>query len=255
MNILIFKFLSIILIIIAAFIGGLIPLRSKNTDGKSKALLMGNSFAGGVFLGAGFLHMMPDAVDNFSQLNIKFDYPFALLIAALGFIFVLALEKVIAVKEESEIVNKDGSFPIILFIVLSVHSIIAGMSLGLESTFLSGIVIFIAIIAHKGSAAFALSVNMLEKHIKHKIIKKSIALLSIMTPLGIIIGGIIDNMESSMISVWFEAIFDSLAAGTFIYIAVMEIINEIFEEKNERFTIYGFLILGFFIMALIAIWT
>lgn len=255
MNILIFKLLSIILIIIAAFIGGLIPLRSKNKDSKSKALLMGNSFAGGVFLGAGFLHMLPDAIDNFTQLNLETDYPFAPLIAAIGFIFVLALEKVVAVKPESEIVNKDSRFPIILFIVLSIHSIIAGMSLGLESTFISGIVIFIAIIAHKGSAAYALSVNMLGKQIESKIIKKSIAYLSIMTPIGVIIGGIIDNIESSMISVWFEAIFDSLAAGTFIYIAIMEIINEIFEEERERFKTFGFLLLGFFIMALIAIWT
>jgi len=174
---------------------------------------------------------------------------------AIGFIFVLALEKVIAVKQESEIVNKESSFPIILFIVLSVHSIIVGMSLGLESKILSGIVIFIAIIAHKGSAALALSINMLDKHINHKIIKKSIASFSIMTPMGVIIGGIINNIESSMISVWFEAIFDSLATGTFIYIAVMEIISEIFDEERERFKTFGFLLLGFIIMAIIAIWT
>lgn len=65
-----------------------------------------------------------------------------------------------------------------------------------------------------------------------------------MTPIGIIIGRLIDNIESSIVSVWFEAIFDSLATGISIYIAVVEIINEIFDEKRERFKTFGFLLFG-----------
>ena len=255
MNILLFKALSIVLIIAAAFAGGYIPLRKSVSDGKTMILLYGNAFAGGVFLGAGLLHMLPDASDNFSQLKLSIDYPFAPLIAGLGFLLVLMIEKLIAGDEESEIIKKSDKFPLVLFLVLSIHSIIAGMSLGLESTLLEGIVIFIAIISHKASAAFSLSVNMVSNNNPVNKIKKSIALFSIMTPAGILIGGILDNIESSNISIWFEAIFDSLAAGTFIYIAIMEIINEVFEKQSKRAKIFSFMVSGFSLMTIIAIWT
>ena len=177
------------------------------------------------------------------------------MIAGLGFILILSLERVIANKESTEILEKEKTgFPFILFLVLAIHSIIAGMSLGLESTIISGLVIFIAIIAHKGSASFALGVNLVNSKINKSLIIKTIIFFSIMTPLGIIIGTVLNNIESSRISIWFEAIFDSLAAGTFIYIAILEIIDEVFENGKFRYQKFGFLTFGFLLMAFIAIY-
>ncbi|MCF8357940.1 MAG: ZIP family metal transporter [Prolixibacteraceae bacterium] len=254
MGIIGFKILSVIFIIAAGITGGFIPLGKRITKG-GKGLTFGNAFAGGVFLGAGLMHLLPDAMENFSSLKLSFEFPLAAFISGIGFIFILALERVIAQKESAEILNSSkNKFPLILLIVLSIHSIIAGMSLGLESTIISGTVIFIAIIAHKGSASFALGVNLVNDNINKKLIIKTILFFSIMTPIGIVIGTVLDNIESSRMSVWFEAIFDALAAGTFLYIAVFEIIKDVFENGKFRYQKFTFLLIGFLLMAFIAIY-
>src|SRR5262245_52770793 len=43
--------------------------------------------------------------------------------------------------------------------ILSIHSILAGAALGTEDTLVGSVAIFLAIIGHKGAAAFALGVE------------------------------------------------------------------------------------------------
>ena len=76
-----------------------------------------------------------------------------------------------------------------------------------------------------------------------------------MTPLGIVMGSILSSIDSSRTATWFEAVFDALAAGTFIYIAILDIINEVFEKPEKRWAKFSLLIIGFVLMALIAIWS
>ncbi len=128
------------------------------------------------------------------------------------------------------------------------------MSLGLESSMASGMVIFIAIIAHKGSASFALGVSLVKSRINKTSIIWSIILFSIMTPIGIAIGSVLSQINSSRTVIWFETIFDALAAGTFVYIAVLDIINEVFERPQKRWIKFAILTIGFILMATIAIW-
>jgi zinc transporter 1/2/3 len=249
-----FKVLSIVLILIAGIFGGLFPI-GKSIRGKSIRLVFGNAFAGGVFLGAGFMHMLPDAQSNFTSLNLDYDFPFAPCIAGLGFMVVLFIDRVIIGRDSAESLSESkNKFPVILFLILAVHSIIADLSLGLESAILSGLAIFIAIIAHKGSASFALGVNMVKSEIHKKQIIRTIILFSIMTPIGVILGTIMNQLENNQASVWFEAIFDSIASGTFLYIAILEIIDDVFGASEKRFQKFGFLIFGFLVMAIIAIY-
>jgi zinc transporter 1/2/3 len=51
-----------------------------------------------------------------------------------------------------------------------------------------------------------------------------------------------------------EAIFDGIAAGTFIYIAVLDIIGDVFEDKKDPWLRFGLVVSGFSLMGLIAIW-
>lgn len=250
-----FKIVSIIAIILAGVMGGLVPLRAQFKKEGGGKLALGNAFAGGVFLGAGLLHMMPDAIDNFSGLALKTDYPVPLLLAALGFIIILAIDKLSTQQSTAEVAAGSGRFPVVLLSVLAIHSIIAGMSLGLETTLLSGAVIFVAIIAHKGSASFALGVNMVEAAVPGTIIKRTVVFFSFMTPLGVAAGSLLSYQASGTSAQAFEAVFDSLAAGTFLYIATLEIMAEIFESPGQRFGKFFILLMGFALMATIAIWT
>ena len=250
-----FKVITILIIALAGVLGGILPTRpSFSGDGKNK-LTYGNAFAGGVFLGAGFLHMLPDGIDNFKAMNTGIDYPLALLTTAIGFLFILLIDKGLSSHDASEALKQKGSFPLVLFLVLSLHSIIAGMSLGLENSLLSALVILIAIIAHKSSAAFALGVNMVSNDCDRSMVKKTIWFFAFMTPLGVLLGTALGYNESSANSVMFEGIFDSLAAGTFLYIATLEIISELFESNDQKQTKLALIVTGFALMATIAIWT
>ena len=250
-----FKLFSIVIIALAGIIGGFFPLRAQFQAGNSAALVLGNAFAGGVFLGAGFLHMLPDGLDNFNQLKTGVDYPLGLLTAAIGFVIIMFIDKGFSSHNTAEVLEKKQQFPTILFLVLAIHSIIAGMSLGLESGFMSGLVILVAIMAHKGSAAFALGVNMVGSECDTSLVRKTIVFFSFMTPLGVLMGSYLGSVESGQSAVMFEAIFDTLAAGTFLYIATLEIITELFESNQNKPSKLMMILMGFSLMATIAIWT
>ena len=252
---LVFKIAAILLIILAGIVGGLIPTRKSFSQGGTKKLTLGNAFAGGVFLGAGFLHMLPDGIDNFTAMNTGIDYPLALLVAALGFMLILFIDKFFSEDKAQKAMADSNRFPAVLFTILAIHSIIAGMSLGLESDLLSGIVVLVAIVSHKGSASFALGVNMVNADLGKALIRKTVLIFSMMTPIGVVLGSIISFSENNESSIVFEAIFDSIAAGTFLYIATLEIIDELFEKSEFKVSKFALIFIGFALMATLAIWT
>jgi hypothetical protein len=75
-----------------------------------------------------------------------------------------------------------------------------------------------------------------------------------MTPLGILIGAGAGLTLAARASGLFEATFDSLGAGTFIYIATLDIIKTEFDSPTNRAQKWLAATLGFGVMALLAIW-
>lgn len=257
MEILWFKILSLLIIFATGLLAGIAPTRMSVSRQGKRQLTWGNAFSGGVFLGAGLLHMLPDAGENFKVFAGDVDFPFPALICGAGFLLVLLLEKAALGGSEDVGTMSEGRpvYPFLLCFILSIHSMIAGTSLGLEATLASATAIFIAIIAHKGAAAFALGVSLKESDLptfRHVVI---ICFFSAMTPLGVIIGTVFSTILSGNANAAFEAIFDGLAAGTFLYVAVVDIIEEVFEQPHDRWIKVLLISCGFGLMALIAIWT
>ncbi|KAJ3438444.1 zinc transporter zip1 [Anaeramoeba flamelloides] len=135
----------------------------------------------------------------------------------------------------------------ILLLALIIHSVLEGISFGLSDQS-EAVVIFIAIVAHKFSAAFALGVAFVKSFGKHwKIFVISMVIFSIATPIGITIGfGIESYNSNTMINSFIAA-----AAGSFIYCGIMEL-NEGFDGKNHHKKVIAF-ILGIALMACLAI--
>jgi len=250
------KLVSSLVIFVTGLIGGLLPLRLDESARSRRLLAIGNGFAGGIFLGAGLIHMLADAQEKLSSFDV--DYPLALLIAGGGFLAVLFLEMV-ALQGREDVGAMSGGkgsfYPFLLIIVLSVHSLIAGTALGLEGSAAASLALLIAILAHKGSAAFALGVSLKSARFPPQRLVRTIALFSCMTPLGVFLGLMFSRILSGSTAVLVETIFDALAAGTFIYVAVIDIIGEAFEEKIDLGTKFTVLAAGFFGMALLAVWT
>ena len=250
------KLVSSLVNFATGLIGGLLPLRLDESDRSRRLLAIGNGFAGGIFLGAGLIHMLADAQEKLSSFDV--DYPLALLIAGGGFLAVLFLEMVALQGREDvgEMAGGKGSFyPFLLIVILSVHSLIAGTALGLEGSVAASFALLIAILAHKGSAAFALGVSLKTARFPTRRLIRMVALFSCMTPLGVFLGLMFSRILTGETAILLETVFDALAAGTFIYVAVIDIIGEAFEEKIDLGTKFTMLAAGFLGMALLAVWT
>jgi zinc transporter 1/2/3 len=256
MNIFEFKLIAIVVIFLVGVSSGLFPLRFAVSKGKKLLFSLGNSLAGGIFLGAALLHLLPDAVVHFQGV---FEYPLEMLLAATSLGILLFLEKVVFIQHEAHNLDEIGKpsslSPYLLALILTIHSFIAGAALGIEKTMFGSAALFVAIIAHKGGAAFALGINMIKGAIHKSRHIKVILLFSAMTPLGIVLGSLLSRGMSSSTGQIVEGIFDSLAAGTFLYIAVLDIIEEEFSIPGNELLKFISIIAGLGLMALLALWS
>jgi zinc transporter 1/2/3 len=259
MHIVVFKVVAFFAIFVTGLLGGLL---SKWLSGSSKSDLLfslGNAFAGGVFLGAGLIHMLPDAQKGFRELTGS-DYPWFALVCCMGFLLILFLEKVLiryehSHKEESAFADDLTVYPYVLMIVLSVHSLITGIALGTEGRIAQAAVILIAVMAHKGTAAFALTVSLIRGSASQQRLIGMVTLFSLMTPIGILLGIGFMKVLSGNAEQVFEAGFDGLAAGTFLYVALLDILQEEFAKQLHRPLKFALVFAGLAVMAIVAIWT
>jgi zinc transporter 1/2/3 len=143
---------------------------------------------------------------------------------------------------------------ILLLLVLSVHSLIIGMALGTQRSLTGASAIFIAIMAHKGMAGFALGVSYRRTGASLRRTGPIAAFFALMTPLGILASTAIDTLISAADRQMFEAVFNSLGAGTFLYIATLDIIRTEFELPGDTWQKWLLATAGFAIMAVIAVW-
>uniref|UniRef100_K3WWH9 Zinc/iron permease n=1 Tax=Globisporangium ultimum (strain ATCC 200006 / CBS 805.95 / DAOM BR144) TaxID=431595 RepID=K3WWH9_GLOUD len=117
---------------------------------------------------------------------------------------------------------------IVLFIALSFHSVLEGLGIGAQTSSAWGV--FLAIVVHKGLAAFALGSGLVQSSLKTSHVILYMVVFSFMSIIGIIIGWIIaaDSSEDSAAA----GICVALASGTFIYVAVMEVIPQEFPRHS-----------------------
>lgn len=207
------------------------------------------SLAIGIFLGAGSLHLLPDSQNGFERLGYHF--PFAFLLAMSCFIFLLGIEQYSS-SLKYHYQNFHNKLVIFTALVLCIHSFLEGSAVGVSQEWATTSLIMLAILAHKGAAAFALSMQLIKTEMAK--IKKifSFYIFAIATPLGIVVGVELIGLSHSGITV---PIFNALASGTFLYLGCMHGF-----EKNPLIshcrqpTEFIAMVLGFSLMAVLAIW-
>ena len=106
--------------------------------------------------------------------------------------------------------------------MLSIHSIIVGLALGAQSSATSAVIVLIAIMAHKSVAGFALGISYRRAGHSLRGTLPVAAFFSSMTPMGILAGTAIGALIPPVGQRIFEAVFDSVGAGTFLYIATVD---------------------------------
>ncbi|MBT3400197.1 MAG: ZIP family metal transporter [Rhodospirillaceae bacterium] len=262
MSLLAIKAIAILVILLTALLGGLAALRTRQSRHADRLFALGSLFGAGVFLGAGLIHVLPDSVDLFSRLYPKLDYPVPFGIVALGLISVLAVDRFgHRLQARSHAVDSEAgaASAMILLVVLSFHSILAGAALGAEDSAANSIVLLLAVVAHKGSAAFALTSGLLRVPVAgapddRKSIWGLLLVFALMTPLGILLGTGLQELLDGDAARVSEAVFDAFAAATFVYVATMEIIGPEFRSNERSLSKLGALTAGLAVMALVALW-
>ena len=249
-NIILLKMVFLLAIFFSAIIGGKCAQVCKKHKSES-FLHAADFFARGIFLGIGLLHLLPDAINYFSVLKPDVHYPVVLAICTLTIFLIQLLEKYTSIFLYRHNMHV-CCISFILVLLLSTHSIIEGASLGISYNLTALIMIFVAIIAHKGTAAFAIITHLQRNDFNTKNINKIINIFACMTPIGIVIGSAINIFITNSAGHLFMAIFNAIAAGTFIYIGTFDIAAHEDEHKRSLWEFFYFGI-GIFLMAIIAV--
>lgn len=256
MTLLFFKITAAVVILAASLLAGIGPLRAARAKPGHHLLELGEALGGGIFLGIALFHMLPDADQAFHQAYGAFTYPYANLLCALGFVVLLFLEKIVLQASYThEGTNKRSTVPYVLPLVLSVHALIEGIALGINTTFTNTLFIFIAIIAHKGSESFALATHLGRSHLAMTRAMPLFFIWALMSPFGVLLGSELANHLQSHFGLVLAAVFNAFAAGTFLYIATLHKTTHLCtNERSNHFLEFLLLIVGLGIMAMVEIW-
>lgn len=253
MTLLSYKAIFALLIFIISIVTVIYPLRRQSAFQHAESFELGEALASGIFLGAAFFHMLPDAINMFNQAAFTNPFPIAEAICVFGFLFLLFLERLSLLPASMQFKN---SAPYILAAVLIVHAIIEGAALGIGQTFSETIMLLIAILAHKGSESFALCIALLKHHLPFKRVVLIIVFFALMTPAGIGLGALINHLAIAKNGELIAASFNAFAAGTFLYISTLHHIHFHKHAKDARGMVeFGSLLAGVVTMGLIALWT
>lgn len=215
-------------LIVSVLIGGLVVTYLKATN-KSQFIKLALAFSGGFLLAIIFQHLIPDIyADGKAKMGI-----FILL----GFLVQLVLEYFSGGIEHGHVhVHKGQPLPWVLFISLSVHSIIEGIPLGNEYM---GIMhdhehghgsLFWGIIFHQVPVAIALMTLLMNTKLSQIQSWGVLVLFAIMTPIGVLIGF---NVSPAQIGLDVHVIL-AIVVGMFLHIST----TIIFETtENHKFNL------------------
>ena len=149
--------------------------------------------------------------------------------------------------------NSPG-FVYLTVIMLAIHSFLAGAALGFSNSYAVMIVVLVAILAHKWAASFALSVKINQSVLSARAGIALFLVFALMTPVGVIFGAAATHYIHALPLL--EPTFVAMAAGTFLYLGTLHGLGRaVMVEKCCNLKHFSFVVIGFIIMAVVAIWT
>lgn len=161
--------------------------------------------------------------------------------------------------------RSSGVAALMIGVALSVHSVLEGLALGAQEDIEQSLGIFVAILAHKGVAAFALGSKVVSyMQQMHPVADFDWALsfvacmtiFSVATPLGVAFAWGVTSIaaEDAEENPW-SAVFSAVGAGTFLYVATIEVIpKELAVDATNRGIKFLALVAGAVVMGALALW-
>ncbi len=220
-----FQWIYLVAILMVAFAGGYLPLAYPERAHASHGFPHGETFASGVFLALSLTMLLPASSHIFRQTLPDLDYPVASVIAIVAFLVLLALEHLTSHVVAADLSTADGSkipatVPLIATAMIAVPSFFLGTALGISDTAMQAALVFVAIILHKGTAAFALALSMVRSTLSHRQAWVLFTLFAFVTPMGMVVGGLVQD-DVTGTAVLAKATALALGAGTFLYMGTL----------------------------------
>lgn len=228
--------LAIVLVTLGS---GAIPLLMHAHGRRTEVLL---SFSAGVMLGAAFFQMIPEAI-HLGDLK-------TLSCVLLGALTMFLLERFVIAHiceepEEGCEVHDHASLGIVAFLGLSIHTLFDGVALGSSLTAGIGATVFIAIIAHKIPSSLALGSILVHAGYQRRTIFLLLFAFALTIPLGSGLYFLVDRLFSSA---GFTAWVLAFSAGTFLYLALADLLPQVHQKAGLRWQTLAALFAGVFAM-------
>jgi zinc and cadmium transporter len=183
------------------------------------------AFGAGVLLSAALLHMLPAAIPDLG--------PAAGVFVLLGYLLMTVLERFTMAHPCGEEACPNHRLGLTALLGLSVHSVIAGMALGvglLEAQDLSvSAALLAAILVHKVPETLALMGLVAASGWDKRRIVMSLIFFSLSGPAGIFLGTV-----SGIQSPWILSSALAVSAGTFLYIASSDLLPQLHKKMKQE---------------------
>ena len=233
-----------------SLLGAYMPYIRKLTDTQVHLLI---AMSAGIFLGILFFLLLPEAIHECTEGGI--DEKIMMIVVLAGFLVILLVDVLIkhfhmagcpCECHEDQHRHRMGS--ISAFIGLSVHAFVDGLVLaaGLIADSNIGWLALGGMCVHKFVVLFSLSSTFLLSDEDKSTIMKYLISFSLITPIGAIISFLILNGVSIDGTVGLPLAF---SAGTFMYVALCDMLPEAFHRKNQDLRSFLFIAAGIAIAA------
>jgi zinc and cadmium transporter len=235
-------------IALGSLLGAAVPLARPPHPRRTRLLL---SFAAGVMLGTAFFHMLPESIEEGGMR--------ALAWVPAGFLFLYLLERYVLVHVCGEPENgcevhhheeppgakphghAHGTLGIATFVGLTLHTLTDGLALGAATD--AGVAgsVFLAILLHKIPSSFSLAAILLHDHHSPRRTLFLSVVFSLAVPVGaalyFAVAGVADHEKFGPYTLAFSA-------GTFLHLAVADIIPDLHRDRAMRLPLSVALLLG-----------
>ncbi|MBI2342894.1 MAG: ZIP family metal transporter [Deltaproteobacteria bacterium] len=218
-------------------IGGCLPFLVAR---KGRSLSWGLAFAAGILLASAFFHLMPEA--------------YAAMGAAAGmwvlggFLFLYLFERFITVHICETLGCHVHTVGLSALFGLSIHTFANGVAIGAGVLGGLGNMVFLAVAAHKLPEAYSLTTILLhERYDRARIMLMNLLFMS-MIPLGVwSVRWLVHPLSGDEIVAWTLA----FSAGTFVHIAVSDLLPEVHQRSHERIAPAVAFLLGIVMVAVV----
>lgn len=254
MNVDNFKFFAAAVILVLNGLSSVLPLCIKSRKWVSCA----ESLAGGVFLGAAMVHLIPESLHSFEGITHK---PVAPIISLIFFVIMLCIEMFASSHPEesdsgdsqrllpsgsneenpvnidelgpvySKVSNRVDSVTMVLYYILIFHGAVEAVAFGIMNSESVVIALFCAIIGHKPVETFALGLMLLKSVSPGPKYFTLMGIFSMIAPITVVFTMWIGKMASAT----FFGVIASASSGAFLFVGCHELCEMLHHSHKWTF--------------------